>query len=53
MDTDSLYLALAGKKTEDCMRSELRAEWHRLRSNDCVASFTDDALANSFLEHVV
>ena len=48
MDTDSLYLALAGKKLEDCIRPEMRAEWQRLRSNDCVDSFTDDAVANFF-----
>ena len=46
MDTDSLYLALAEKKLEDCIRPETRAEWQRLRSNDCVDSFTADAVAN-------
>ena len=30
MDTDSLYLALAEKELEDCMRPEMRAEWQRL-----------------------
>ena len=48
MDTDSLYLALAEKKLEDCIRPEMRAEWQILRSNDCVDSFTADALANFF-----
>ena len=48
MDTDSLYLALAEKELEDCIRPELRAEWQRLRSNDCVDSFTADAVANFF-----
>ena len=48
MDTDSLYLALAEKKLEDCIRPELRAEWHRLRSSDCVGSFTVDAVVNFF-----
>ena len=46
MDTDSVYLALAEKELEDCIRSEMRAEWQRLRSNDCVDSFTADAVAN-------
>ena len=48
MDTDSLYLALAEKELEDCIRPEMRAEWQRLRSNDCVDSFTADAVANFF-----
>ena len=48
MDTDSLYLALAEKELEDCIRPEMRAEWHRLRSNDCVDSLTADAVANFF-----
>ena len=39
MDTDSLYLALAEKELEDCIRPEMRAEWQRLRSNDCVGSY--------------
>ena len=48
MDPDSLYLALAEKKLEDCSIPERRAEWQRLRSNDCVDSFTADAVANFF-----
>ena len=48
MDTDSLYLALAEKELEDCIRPEMKAEWQRLRSNDCVDSFTADAVANFF-----
>ena len=48
MDTDSLYLALAEKELEDCKRPEMRAEWQRLRSNDCVYKFTADAVANFF-----
>ena len=53
MDTDSLYLALAGKELVDCIRPEMRAEWQRLRSNDCVDSFTADAVAVFSPEHVV
>ena len=53
MDTDSLHLALAEKEADDCMRPEMRAEWRRLRSNDCVIIFTADALASFFPEHVV
>ncbi len=48
MDTDWLYLALAKKKLEECIKPEMRAEWRRLRSNDCVDSFTADAVANFF-----
>ena len=48
MDTDSLYLALAEKELEACKRPEMRAEWQRLRSNDCVDSITADAAANVF-----
>ena len=48
MDTDSLYLALAEKELEDCIRPEMKAEWQRLRSNDCVDTFTADAVANVF-----
>ena len=46
MDTDSLYLAVAEKELEDCTRPEMRAEWLKLRSNDCVDNFTVDAVAN-------
>ena len=45
MDTDSLYIALAEKELEDCIRPEMRAEWPRLRSNESVDSFTADAVA--------
>ena len=48
VDTDSLYLALAEKELEDCIRPEMKAEWQRLRSNDCVDNFTADAVANFF-----
>ena len=48
MDTDLLYLALTEKELEDCIRTEMRAEWQMLRSNDCVDTFTADALANFF-----
>ena len=48
MDTDSLYFALAEKELEDCIRPEMRANWQRLRSNNCVDGFTADAVANFF-----
>ena len=48
MDTDSLYLALAEKQLEDFIKPEMRVEWQTFRSNDCVDSFTADALAKFF-----
>ena len=48
MDTDSLYLALTGKELGDCIRPEMRAEWQKLRSNDCVDGFSADTVANFF-----
>ena len=48
MDTDSMYPALAEKELEDCIRPEMRTEWQRLRSNECVDKFTADAVANFF-----
>ena len=53
MDTDSLYLALAEKELVDCIRLEMRAEWQKLRSKDCVDNFTADAVALFSPEHVV
>ena len=48
MDRDLLYLALAEKELEDCIRREMTTEWQRLRSNDCVDKFTADAVAIFF-----
>ena len=48
MDTYWLYLAPPEKELEDCMRPEIKAEWQRLGSNDCVDSFTADTVANFF-----
>ena len=48
MNTDSLYLALAEKELGDCIRSEMRAEWQKLQSNDCVDSFTAYVVENFF-----
>ena len=53
MNTDSLYLALAEKDLEDCIRPELRAEWQGLRSNYFVDEVTADAVAISSTEHAV
>ena len=33
---------------EDCVRPEMRTQWQRLWSNDCVDSSTADAVANFF-----
>ena len=48
MDTDLLYLALAEKELEDCIRPDMRAETQRLRSNYCVDSFTAGSVVNFF-----
>ena len=48
METVSLYLALAEKKLEDCLKLERGAEWQRLQSNEFFESLTADALANIF-----
>ena len=53
MHTDLLYLARAEKELEDCKRPEIKAEWQSLRSNECVDSFTADAVAIFPPEHVV
>ena len=53
IDIDSLYNALAEKELEDCIKTEMRAEWQRLRSKDFVDSFTADAVANFPPEHIV
>ena len=46
MDTDSLYLALAEKELEDCVRLEMKTKWEQLRSKYCTDSFTADAAGN-------
>ena len=46
MDTGSLYLALAENELENCIRPEMRAEWHRLPSYDCIDRFTAVAVAH-------
>ena len=48
MDTDSRYLPFAEEELVDCMRPKMRAEWQRLRLNDCVNRFTADAVAIFF-----
>ena len=48
VDSNSLYLALAEKKLEDCIKPEFIAEWQKLQSNDCVNNVTADARANFF-----
>ena len=43
IDTDSLYLPLAVKNMEYCIRPEMKTEWQRLRSKDCGDRFTAHA----------
>ena len=49
--TTSLYLALAEKELEDCIRPEMKAEWEQLRSKDCTDSFIAAAVG-SFLRRL-
>ena len=39
MDTDSLYLALAHENLYECIKSEMRRIWNKMRSNDCTDVF--------------
>ena len=48
MDTEPLYLALAEKELEDCIRLEIRAEWERLWSKSSTDDFTADPVGNFF-----
>ena len=48
MDTILLYLALAEKEIEDCIRLEMKTATERLRLKDCSASFTCDAAGKFF-----
>ena len=48
MDTDSLYLALSEKELYDCIREESKAEWSRLRTEDCKDDFTANATTKFF-----
>ena len=48
LDTGSLYLAVAEKEVENCIRSEKKAEWEQLRSKGCTKSFLADAVGNFF-----
>jgi hypothetical protein len=49
MDTDSLYLALAGKTVEDIIRPEMRQHWAAARARDCVqVEFLPDDKFNWF-----
>ena len=43
-----LYLVLAEKYLEDCIRPELKIEWERMRSNDCSDSFIVDVSGDFF-----
>ena len=48
MVTDSLYPAAAEKELENYIRTGMRADWQRLRLNDCFDSFIADAVAKFF-----
>ena len=42
-------ILLFPRKNWNCIGPEMRAEWQRLPSNDCVDNFSADAVANFFL----
>ena len=48
MDTDSLCFALAEENLYDCIQSDKRAAWEKIRENDCRDSFKADAKSNFF-----
>ena len=48
IDTVPLYFAPAEKQLEDWILLEMRAQWQRLWSNDCVDSLTADAVVIFF-----
>ena len=48
MDTDSLYMAIAGDTIEDIIRPEMMEEWRRQRQQDCRDNFEADGIMNFF-----
>ena len=48
MDTDSLYLVLAEENLYDCIQTDKRAVWEKMRENDCRDSFKAGAKSNFF-----
>ena len=48
MDTDSLYLALTEKNSEDFILPVKRNKWEAIRSRDCTDSLTANATGNFF-----
>ena len=46
MDTESLYLALAGENLDDCILPSKGAEWTEKRSKECRNDFIADAKNN-------
>ena len=48
IDSDSLYLVLSDENLEDVNPPEKRAEWDKLRSEDCTDNFTANATDNFF-----
>ena len=40
--TDSLYFSLAEEELEDCFRTEMKAEWEKLRLKNCTDRLNGD-----------
>ena len=53
METDSLYLAPNEKELEDCIKTELKAEWKHVQLKDSTDSFIAEAIGNFSHESVV
>ena len=48
MDTDSLYLPLAHKSLEDCIKAKLEGTWNTVRKNDCSKQIFVNSTSNVF-----
>ena len=48
MDTDSLYMSLGSSTLDGCIRQDMKVEWARIRSGDCIPDFKADASCNFF-----
>ena len=48
VDTDRLHRVFAEEKPTDCIRSELKKKWEKLRSQDCDNRVTSDASETFF-----
>ena len=52
MGTNLLHIVLAEENLLDCIRSDKKNDWKKLRENDCRDSFRADWKTNFYLEHI-